>query len=129
MPKRPSGRLPGGCNPGTEDGKHMKTKIIDDYDSTCFDASLSAGHLNNNESSVEYAAIPDTYTKEVVRTTAIAQKRGENYICLKFADGKEARIRSFTGSSPENAMAEAIAALKEAETSENDVDWWEDIDD
>ncbi len=109
----------------------MQTTRIDDYDSTCFDASLSAGHLNNNESSVEYAAIPDIYNTytDIVRVTAIAQKRADNYICLKFADGKEARIRSFTGSSPENAMAEAIAALKEDETSENDVDWWEDIDD
>ena len=106
----------------------MQTRTIDDYDSTCFDASVSAGHFNNNESVEEYAAIPDMYT-DIVRVTAIARKRADNYICLRFSSGKEVRIASFIDSSPENAMAEAIAALKEAETSENDVDWWEDIDD
>ncbi len=107
----------------------MQTTRIDDYDSTCFDASVSAGHFNNNES-VEYAAIPDMYNNtDIVRVTAIARKRADNYICLRFSSGKEVRIVSFIDSSPENAMAEAIAALKEDETSENDVDWWEDIDD
>ena len=105
----------------------MQTRIIDDYDSTCFDASVSAGHFDNNES-VEYAAIPDMYT-DIVRVTAIARKRADNYICLRFSSGKEVRIVSFIDSSPENAMAEAIAALKEDEASENDADWWENIDD
>lgn len=103
----------------------MKTIEVNDYDSTCFDASVSAGHFNN-DSYTEYAAIPDIYAG-AVKATAVARKYSNNYVLLEFP-GKKVRIASFIDTSPEAAIKEALQALKEDNKTENDIEWWEDVD-
>ena len=59
----------------------MQTRTIDDYDSTCFDASVSAGHFNNNESVEEYVNAPTRYV-EFIHSSLMSESEKEEYIFL-----------------------------------------------
>lgn len=93
----------------------MKTIPITDNDSTCVDAGWGLDSTN------EVAAVPDWVQGD--KACFVSRKHSSNFVRVG-----ELRLAAFTDTDPQAAITEAIEAMKEDGVSEDNQEWWQDVD-